>query len=586
MSEWIEFGGRLAGHSIWAGLLAVLVYWLLSRAVAQLRPAARVWIGWFLFLLAPCVACLVAVNGFHRIPLGHRIPVSVPIEWVGALMIFWIVGSAVYLLRLFRGARVISSIIREGKTDSDIGLVGSIGNVRNRFSPKQVPGITMSSRVSGPILTGLISPRIVLPQNFRKVATTCLDCVLAHELAHFLRRDIWFLFVQRILEGLFFYHPALRWLSAEVDREREKACDDLAVSILGGNRMEYASALLEAETATRLAEGSPALAFGGESTADRAARVAFGNPRESGRPGSVILAVLSLLAVVMGGWSLLSILEIRTTISAEPPAAVDGRDREGILIDSDPPYQPLGWSGTPLVKVTWRNSKMEGREVPVFKSVPLIEKGGKVIDLSKAEPRLFPEVPNRWLRQYRLDLLDGAMLSKDPDGDLFTTLEEYHAGTQPDRGESHPDRINLLRFHGLEYQAYRIEYRANPDRNTVQLTRLPSVRRPTQENFYVRRGEVTGDGRVRLEEIGNGSITIRDEQSNRLVELGKKERAEFRTNFAALEMRGGERFYRKEGTSFYLPGGSSGKWTLSRVTSQACDLVSEEGEEKTIPLSE
>ena len=52
--------------------------------------------------------------------------------------------------------------------------------------------------------------------------------------------------LQSVGEVIFFYHPAVRWLSSVVREEREKCCDDLAVS-LNGNAIAYAKALAEAE---------------------------------------------------------------------------------------------------------------------------------------------------------------------------------------------------------------------------------------------------------------------------------------------------------------------------------------------------
>ena len=45
-----------------------------------------------------------------------------------------------------------------------------------------------------------------------------------------------------VLEALFFYHPALWWVSSRLREEREHCCDDVASSITGG-ALPYARAL-------------------------------------------------------------------------------------------------------------------------------------------------------------------------------------------------------------------------------------------------------------------------------------------------------------------------------------------------------
>ena len=82
--------------------------------------------------------------------------------------------------------------------------------------------------------------------------------ILAHELAHVSRHDFLANLLQTLVETLFFYHPAVWWLSHRIRVERENCCDDLAVAALG-NRVEYGRALLALEelrgTTTVLALG-------------------------------------------------------------------------------------------------------------------------------------------------------------------------------------------------------------------------------------------------------------------------------------------------------------------------------------------
>jgi len=94
-----------------------------------------------------------------------------------------------------------------------------------------------------------------------------LEAVLAHELAHIRRWDLWTTLLQRLVKTLLFYHPAVWLLSRRVSLEREKCCDELAVAATG-QRAVYAEALTQAAR-LRLQAREPLLgaAIGGRKTA-------------------------------------------------------------------------------------------------------------------------------------------------------------------------------------------------------------------------------------------------------------------------------------------------------------------------------
>jgi hypothetical protein len=73
-----------------------------------------------------------------------------------------------------------------------------------------------------------------------------LEVVLAHELAHVRRADFFWNILQTIAETLFFFHPAVWWISARIRDERELCCDDLALQICP-NPIVYAHALVHLE---------------------------------------------------------------------------------------------------------------------------------------------------------------------------------------------------------------------------------------------------------------------------------------------------------------------------------------------------
>jgi len=104
-----------------------------------------------------------------------------------------------------------------------------------------------SAIVKVPMVIGFFKPVILLPLGIISGLTTDqLEAILAHELAHIKRNDYLVNVFQTIIEVLFFFHPAIWWISKNIREERENACDDIAISI-HKNGIALAKALAKIE---------------------------------------------------------------------------------------------------------------------------------------------------------------------------------------------------------------------------------------------------------------------------------------------------------------------------------------------------
>jgi bla regulator protein blaR1 len=94
-----------------------------------------------------------------------------------------------------------------------------------------------------PMTLGTIKPIILFPVTaFTGLNSKEIEAIIAHELAHILRNDYLFNIIQSIVEILFFYHPAVWIISAQIRAERENCCDNLAV-IATGDKKTYVKTL-------------------------------------------------------------------------------------------------------------------------------------------------------------------------------------------------------------------------------------------------------------------------------------------------------------------------------------------------------
>jgi beta-lactamase regulating signal transducer with metallopeptidase domain len=85
-----------------------------------------------------------------------------------------------------------------------------------------------------PVVLGHFRPLILAPLGLLAgMPPDQVEAILLHELAHISRADYLVNVLQRLLEGLLFYHPAVWWISRVVRAERENCCDDVVVALRG-----------------------------------------------------------------------------------------------------------------------------------------------------------------------------------------------------------------------------------------------------------------------------------------------------------------------------------------------------------------
>ncbi len=225
----------------------------------------------------------------------------------------WLIGVVLLSLRLMIGTIATWRWRRELEplpqglaviVDQLCGLLGM-----------RVPRVALSSRVTEAVAIGLLRPLILLPVSWAtSIPADMLEGILAHELAHVRRYDLWVNLFQRVLETLFFYHPAVWWLSIRLRTERELCCDDLAVSVTQ-DRVRYAEMLEHVGRMRLPMRPSPvavSIANPRHALLERVRHVLRLGAADDKRGSSLIAALLLAFAVLTG-----AMLTSRTMLSAD-----------------------------------------------------------------------------------------------------------------------------------------------------------------------------------------------------------------------------------------------------------------------------
>ncbi len=175
-----------------------------------------------------------------------------------------------------------------------------LADLAGRFGVSAPVTLLESGRIESPVVLGLFKPVILVPIGMlTSTPAAHVELVLLHELAHIRRRDYAVNLLRGLAESLFFYHPAVWWISSVIAEEREHCCDDLVVEVSGDAR-EYAAALVGLETLRSAPE--PALGASGGSLLRRVRRLLRGEPVPRTAPAAAATAALLTVGLALFGW--------------------------------------------------------------------------------------------------------------------------------------------------------------------------------------------------------------------------------------------------------------------------------------------
>ena len=244
------------------------------------------------------------------------------------LTILWFAGVGFGIVRLSVGLLQVKRMQRSAAL-ADRRVADVVKRMAATLRLRVEVEVLESTRLAAPVVVGALRPVLLLPVGLAaSLPVAQFEAVVAHELAHVLRRDYLVNLLQRLAETLLFHHPAAWWLSSVVRREREHLCDDAAVRACGGDALPLASGLA-ALAARRGAAPLVSVAATGASSHNGALRVRVqrllqggGGERrgyaaltEAARP-AIFLAALAMFAPVLAQVERADPLQVEHTLES------------------------------------------------------------------------------------------------------------------------------------------------------------------------------------------------------------------------------------------------------------------------------
>lgn len=305
-SPWIPVIGAALMQFLWEAAAVALVVLAVQPLLRQRTAGARYALDCLALFSLPVLFGLTVAH-YAAAGAGAAItgqPLVQP--FAPYIVLIWVAGIVVcggYAAAGFGWAQWLRRAERSAAAAVPAAWRAELEELARRLKLRRSVRLQVSPRVSGPCTLGWLRPVILLPLSaVTALPQEQLRALVAHELAHIRRHDYLVNLIQRGVEVLFFFHPAVWWLSHQVAEEREQCCDDVAVAVCG-DRALYARALVDLaarQTASRMP--SAAMAAAGGSLTQRVTRL-LGQPAAS-RTRLLRTAVALLLIASTGIWLL------------------------------------------------------------------------------------------------------------------------------------------------------------------------------------------------------------------------------------------------------------------------------------------
>lgn len=153
-------------------------------------------------------------------------------EHINSLVVIWLCGFLVYSLKALQDYRYCQQIKNQHIISTPEQWQSLFATLVTKVGVNPRIELRISTFAIAPCAIGYFKPVILLPLAvLTSMTQTQIEMILLHELAHARRQDYAIGLVQTIIKTLFFFNPFLRWISNQIDKEREHACDDIAVAI-------------------------------------------------------------------------------------------------------------------------------------------------------------------------------------------------------------------------------------------------------------------------------------------------------------------------------------------------------------------
>jgi beta-lactamase regulating signal transducer with metallopeptidase domain len=280
MLDWLPFGDSfITGwvisiiRAVWQGGIVFVLIWLILLIFPRIQPTIRCWL-WRIAYLRLLVSFLadplpipwlfstkISTSPVVRLldtgPVGQWITISQPVPGLHPVnlpvysdsrfwFLLWILGigwSGIQLIVLWKRNRMAAENCYPAY---DPVLANLYQEFCGRLKIRKPPRLYQSNSLGSPSLSGITQSKIILPVAVcSQYEPEEINLMIAHELAHYRRGDLFWNWLPVIVRSLFFFYP-LVWLAERQWKELPEICSDhLALQYTGTRSVDYGKVLVK-----------------------------------------------------------------------------------------------------------------------------------------------------------------------------------------------------------------------------------------------------------------------------------------------------------------------------------------------------
>ncbi len=252
-------------HSLWEGLLLAAITGLVMVASKKSSSALRYNLLSSLFILFIAVVCFtfykqlqladqntIAETGISTNHSSHVSSEILPVQknftqnislryyvmqfidyfntHASLIVTIWFIIFMAKCVKILSGLVHIQRIRHYKINDASKQWKEKVAELAQKLGIKKQILLLESAIIKVPVVVGIFKPAILVPLGLlTHLPPQEIESILIHELAHIRRKDYFFNLIQCFVDVLFFFNPAILWISALIRNERENCCDDIAI---------------------------------------------------------------------------------------------------------------------------------------------------------------------------------------------------------------------------------------------------------------------------------------------------------------------------------------------------------------------